>query len=436
MLRRLSTSLTLLWVVVLFVVPLPLLAAFSLGGSGLTPPVGFGIIAYSWMLTAVFLASRPRWADELVGLPHLYMVHGILSVCALALAWAHAMLSQLSGAAATFGFAALYLLTFLVLCALVFLAGWLAQRVRWVAALRRRLERGVRHETSVRIHLFTLVAVSLVFLHVQFIFYIRENLAFEALFVAETVLVLGRFFVSGAREQRGAVAATVASARQVAERTTELVLEAPRGSKLSWHAGDFAFIRFPEVAGLEEYHPFSMTNAPEADGVAAADVATTGPRLVFGIRADGDFTRGVASLRPGARAEVLPPYGRYQHFIEAHEKDVPLVMIAGGIGVTPLLSLLAAYADTGRPIAFLYGARSERDMVYEAPLRDLASTRANLRLVLKAGERLTEDEVASCMAPRAVYLIAGPYLMQRAWRRFLAQRGVDADDVYYEPFSM
>ena len=262
MLRRISSSLALVWVVVLFVVPLPLLAAFSLGGSGLTPGIGFGIIAYSWMLTAVYLASRPRWADRLVGLPHLYMVHGILSVLALCLAWAHAVLSTLAGLAATFGFAALYLLTFLVVCALVFLAGWLAQRVRWVARLRRRLERGVRRETSVRVHLLTLVAVALVFLHVQGIAYIRENVAFTVLFYAETVLVVGAFFARGLREQNATVTATVVGARQVAERTTGLTLALPVGARLPWQPGDFTFLRFPDAPGMADFHPFSMSNAP------------------------------------------------------------------------------------------------------------------------------------------------------------------------------
>ncbi|WP_307739031.1 hypothetical protein [uncultured Parolsenella sp.] len=97
---------------------------------------------------------------------------------------------------------------------------------------------------------------------------------------------------------------------------------------------------------------------------------------------------------------------------------------------------LAAYVDTGRSVAFLYGARSERDMVYADSLRELAASHSNLRLVLKAGSRRSEDGVAASMAPGAVYLIAGPCPTRRAWRSFLLGRGVSADDLYYEPFAM
>ena len=431
MFRRLSSSVTLLWVVVPFVAPLPLLAAFELGGSGLTPGVGFGIIAYTWMLAAVYLASRPRWADRRVGLPHLYMVHGLLAVAAVLVAWAHGALSQAVGLSATLGVAALLLMTVLVACALLFMAGWLSQRVRWVASLRRRLEGVFSHEVSVRAHLLLLVAVLLVFAHVLSMPYIRENAAFTALLVAATAVSLGCFVLGRVARRVGTVSATVESATPVAERTTELVLALAPGTRYRWRAGDFTFIRFPELRGMSEFHPFSMVSAPAARAFNGGR-----GRLVFNIRADGDFTRAVASLPVGAKAVVLPSYGRYRDVVEAHPAGAPLVMIAGGIGVTPLLSLLAAYVGSGRPIAFLYGARSDADMVHATELRALAAAHPNLHLVLRAGGRLEEDEVASQMRPDSVYLIAGPYLMQRAWRSFLAQRGVDADDVYYEPFAM
>lgn len=429
MLRRFSSSLTFLWVVVLFAVPLPFLAAYRFGGSGLTPVVGFGILAYTWMLAAIYLATRPAFLDRAVGLPHLYMVHGALTVIALTLAWLHAALGTAFGIATTLGFAALYLMTFLVAYALVFMAGWLSQRVRWVATLKRSLERALKHEVNTKVHLLNLLVVLLVFFHVQFLGFTRQNIPFIVLFDGATLAVLALLVAGWARRSQGSIGATVTSARQVATRTTELTLQLSesqgRGKAYAWEAGDFTFIRFPQVNGMGEWHPFSIVNAPGRDG-----------KLFFDIRADGDFTRGVAKLPAGAVAEVLPSYGRYERMIDEHGDSAPLVMIAGGIGVTPLLSLLAAYVGTGRPIAFLYGARSEADMVYADALRSLAARHANLHLVLKAGGRLEEEQVARVMHPDSVYLIAGPYPMQRGWRKFLLAHGVDADDMYYEPFAM
>ena len=158
--------------------------------------------------------------------------------------------------------------------------------------------------------------------------------------------------------------------------------------------------------------------------------------MVFDIRADGDFTSGVGGLKPGEQARILPPFGRYQHFIEEHAPGAPLVMLAGGIGVTPLLSLLQAYAGSGRRITFLYGARRRGQLLYADALQRLGASNPRVRVELLAGGRFGNESVSATLGQGSLYLIAGPYPMQRAWRTFLLRHGVDADDIYYEPFSM
>lgn len=434
MLRRITTSTALAWVVALFVIPLPFLAALRAGMpaffADMSAGIGIGVVAYVWMLTAVYLAGRPRWVDRTVGLPHMYMIHGVLSLLAIALAFLHANLLPAEGLTKLFGGAGLYLFIFLAVYSLVFMAGWLSARVRWVASLKRALERVFRHESSVWIHRLNLVAVALIFLHVQSIAFVRDDLPFIILFDAATVAVFVWYVVSKIRQRAGAVAARVADVRQVAPGVTELTLDVP-AKDARWEPGDFTFIRFPETKGIREYHPFSMINT--------AVGAQTGSGLVpmrFDIRADGDFTRRIATLPVGTPALVQPSYGRYRRFIDEHADGAPVVMLGGGIGVTPLLSLIEAYAPTGRSVTLLYGARGEQDLVHADDLRAMDHDHANVHVTLRAGGRFEEKDVADAMRPGALYLIAGPYGMLRAWRAFLLKRGVNADDIYYEPFAM
>lgn len=434
MLRRITTSTALAWVVALFIIPLPFLIALRTGlpsfYTAMAPGIGIGVIAYVWMLTAVYLAGRPRWVDRTVGLPHMMMIHGVLSLLAITLAYLHANLLPAEGLTKTLGGAGLYLFLFLAVYSLVFMAGWLSQRVRWIAALKRVLERVFRHEASVWIHRLNLLAVALIFLHVQSIAFIRDDLPFIILFDAATAAVFAWYVVSKIRQQAGRVKARVADVRTVANGVTELTLALPANAG-AWEPGDFTFIRFPEVKGMREYHPFSMINT--ADG---RDVDAQGHTLMrFDIRADGDFTRRIGTLPVGTVAHVQPSFGRYRRFIDEHAPSAPLVMLGGGIGVTPLLSLIGAYRGE-RDITLLYGARTEGDLVHADDLRRLDASHANVHVTLRAGGRFGEREVADAMRPGALYLIAGPYAMIRSWRAFLLRHGVKADDIYYEPFAM
>ncbi|MBT1180238.1 hypothetical protein [Bifidobacterium vespertilionis] len=450
--KRLNTTTTLAWAVVLFVVPLPMLATLAYGlpsiYSGQLFGIEIGVIAYTWMLAAVYLACRPRWMDRTVGLPHMYMIHGILAILAIAAAFVHQ--SLLPGAGALIGLTGhmgLYLFMGVAVWSLVFLAGWLTSRVAWLAKLKRALERLFRHEMSVWLHRLNLVAIALIVLHVHVIDYIAAIKPFILLFDALTIAVFAYYVWSMVSRRAYALKGRVASARPIADRVTELAitLDGDAGRRATWRPGDFAFIAFPTVRGMHEYHPFSLTNArtqAEGSGNPPSGPAT----MMFAIRADGDFTTKLAGLESGVPARVIPPYGRYAQFIEERDRHdakaaagsgakAPLVLIGGGIGITPLLGVLTSYAGSGRPVDFLYTARSERDFIYRPELERFGADHPNVRVRLMA-QRPDDAAIAPMVRPGAAYLVAGPQAMMTAVRRILMAHGVPADAIYHEPFAM
>ena len=128
--KRITSNIALAWAVVLFIIPLPFLAALVAGFPALYSDALFGaelgVVAYTWMLAAVYLACRPRWVDRTVGLPHMYMIHGVLAILAIILAFLHQ--SLLPGAGALIGLtghAGLYLFMAVAAWSLVFMASCL-----------------------------------------------------------------------------------------------------------------------------------------------------------------------------------------------------------------------------------------------------------------------------------------------------------------------
>lgn len=462
--KRINTTVALAWSVVLFVVPLPLLATLVAGLPALYTNELFGIelgvIAYTWMLAAVYLACRPRWVDRTVGLPTMYMIHGVLAILAIAFAFVHQ--SLLPGAGALIGLtghAGLYLFMGVAVWSLVFMAGWLTARVRWLAQLKRTLERLFRHEMSVWLHRLNLVAIALIVLHVHVIDYIAAIKPFIFLFDAMTIAVFAYYAWSMINRRAYALQGHVVSVRPLADRVSELRigLVGRSAADARWNPGDFAFIAFPGEHGMHEYHPFSLTNSWSGAAAASSDRTTnkanaTGsvgnvPTMNFAIRADGDFTSRIASLKPGADVRIIPPYGRYAEFIREHDAQhghtnagtasakTPLVLIGGGIGITPLIGVLTAYAGTGRIVDFLYTARGERDIIYRNELEQIGAGSPTARVRIQT-QRPSEQTITPMIRPGAIYLIAGPHGMLVTVQRILLAHGVAADDIYYEPFAM
>lgn len=448
--KHINTTVALAWSVVLFVVPLPLLATLAAGLPALYTNELFGIelgvIAYTWMLAAVYLACRPRWVDRTVGLPTMYMIHGVLAILAIVFAFVHQ--SLLPGAGALIGLtghAGLYLFMGVAVWSLVFMAGWLTARVRWLAQLKRALERLFRHEMSVWLHRLNLVAIALIVLHVHVIDYIAAIKPFIFLFDALTIAVFAYYVWSMINRRAYALQGRVVSVRPLADRVSELRigLVGRSAADARWNPGDFAFIAFPGERGMHEYHPFSLTNS-RSGAAAVSSNTNSSPTMNFAIRADGDFTSRIASLKPGADVRVIPPYGRYAEFIREHDERntgtvsriaTPLVLIGGGIGITPLIGVLTAYAGAGRIVDFFYTARGERDIIYRNELEQIGASSPTVRVRIQT-QRPSEQTIAPMIRPGAIYLIAGPHGMLVTVRRILLAHGVAADDIYYEPFAM
>jgi predicted ferric reductase len=183
-------------------------------------------------------------------------------------------------------------------------------------------------------------------------------------------------------------------------------------------------------------HPFSFSSSATRDG-----------RIEFTIKARGDFTASIARVAPDARAYVDGPYGLFT--IERHPEP-GFVLIAGGVGITPLISMVRTMADRGdpRPVTLFYGTKDWEGVTFREELAALAG-RMKLALihVLEQppegwhGERgLITAELLRRRLPadfgRLRYFVCGPVPMMDAMERELVSLGVPDAQVVTERFDM
>ncbi|MCI4326848.1 MAG: hypothetical protein L3K16_04335 [Thermoplasmata archaeon] len=201
---------------------------------------------------------------------------------------------------------------------------------------------------------------------------------------------------------------------------------------------DFAPVQFCglEIAAGEgsiEY-PMSLACSP------------TKPYLEFGARVStSPWKAAFAALRPGDVAEVDGAYG---HFL-LHE-DAPAVLVAGGIGITPLKGMAEYAADRELPIdvRLVYSNRTEDEIAYRAELDALLRQNPRFGLVHTltrapqdsawAGRRGRIDGSLLAEASRGLespfyYVCGTPAMVQETHRSLLAS-GVPPERVNYEMF--
>lgn len=206
---------------------------------------------------------------------------------------------------------------------------------------------------------------------------------------------------------------------------TELVLERRVGPPLSFNPGQFAFISLQGTVVDTEAHPFSI-----ASGKFDTD-------LRFVIKGLGDYTQLLPGVVVGTKASVEGPYGRFSS--KLREKNQ--VWIAGGIGITPFLSMARSIVLSSTPTSLYYCVKTEDEAVYMDDLQNIASQTPLFTVVLVVQSRdgfITADRVASehAVTTDTAILICGPGPMMTSLRQGFEHAGVAAEHIYYEEFVL
>lgn len=220
-------------------------------------------------------------------------------------------------------------------------------------------------------------------------------------------------------------------------------LRPPEGRRCSdYLPGQFHFLTLSRGRGrglpAEEHH-WTISSSPTQEGF-----------ITFTIKQSGDFTATIGQTQPGDTAAVLGPFGRFSYVLHPAERD--LVFIAGGIGITPLMSMLRHMRDTraDRRVLLIYANTTQSDIVFHDELAAIeAGERPRLQVihVLSRPEagwggetgRLDRDKVerlcGTDVADKAYY-VCGPPATMTAVLAILHQLGVAEAAIHTERFSL
>jgi predicted ferric reductase/cytochrome c553 len=240
----------------------------------------------------------------------------------------------------------------------------------------------------------------------------------------------------------------VTAVNRLDEFVTEIVME-PLRQPLQFAPGQFLFVNFRSLVLGEQFRPFDVSVQRQVFSIRAGEVGnqfhpfsiTSAPHertLRITVKAVGDYTRALRGLEEGAEAIVEGPYGSFSHRGLPERRQL---WLAGGIGVTPFLSMARSLRYANEPaVDFYYCVERAREAQFLDEFRDIAARRGDFRVFLVARDEvgfLTAERLAresGDLAEREI-LICGPPSMIESLRSQLLSHGVPGDRIHAEEFG-
>ncbi|MEV6592982.1 ferredoxin reductase family protein [Streptomyces acidicola] len=405
---------------------------FARAGFASTALIVLGRLAglYGALLMAfqLLLVARLPWLDRRIGMDRLTSWHRRVGFGILWTLLAHAVFL-------TFGYAESSALD--PVNQLVDLAETVEGVLRAVVALGivfvvgavsgRLARRRLAYETWHFIHLYTYVAVVLAFTHqvaagttftsssaARTYWYAVWGVALASVFVGRLALPLWRNW----RHQLRVTAVVPESDNVVSVYMTGRDLD-----RLPARAGQFFLWRFLTRGRWWQANPFSLSAAPD------------GRTLRLTAKAAGDGSAALRHVKVGTRVFAEGPYGA---FTAMHRIRPEALLIAGGVGVTPIRALLE---ELHGHAVVIYRVASDRDAVLYDELRELAHAKgAELHLVTgpASPDKLAPGELLKLVpdiTDRDVFL-CGPPPMMNAVLGSLRELDVPKPQIHFERFSL
>mgnify|MGYP006284764107 CR=1 FL=1 len=319
--------------------------------------MGFLIIAMQFVLS-----SRRKWIERPFGLDMIFSYHKAMAVLAGLLIASHPILLAI-------GSGDLQLITSLslpwyILLGKVILLFVLVQII--VSVLRKTFHIGFE-KWRLSHNLIGGILIVGIFVHSLIASHADLNLdAVLYLWIGIPVIGLAFYahhkFIVPARLKKHPY--TITDVRQETHNVWTLEMSPPDDERrYQYHPGQFHFITLHRDRDLpKEEHHFTISSSPTQPSIVTSS-----------IKESGDFTSTIGKTKKGDTVSVEAPFGRFSYLF--HPEDKNFVFIAGGIGITPLMSMLRDMRDSTSEanVLLIYANHSQDDIVFRQELDEIVA---------------------------------------------------------------
>lgn len=203
--------------------------------------------------------------------------------------------------------------------------------------------------------------------------------------------------------------------------TIRLFELAPTGGSRAWRAGAHLRVRL-RIGERAEIRSYSLLDTGAEDDCYRIAVK----RLDEGLGG----SRAMWAFLPGESIEITQPHNDFELNLQAGA----YTLLAGGVGVTPLLGMARFLARSGRPLSFHYAANSRAEAAFADLLQTWLGERFEL-CVSGEGRHLDIARIVAATPADGELYVCGPIGLLEAVRRAWAQAGRAAGNLRYESFA-
>ncbi len=217
----------------------------------------------------------------------------------------------------------------------------------------------------------------------------------------------------------------VKEVRQIGQDIWEIVLQA-KNKVINFMPGQFVFVRFFGSGISTESHPFSVASAPGENTL----------RLV--IKSLGDYTSHLGNVKIGDSAKISGPFGKFSYKNIGNNKQI---WLAGGIGITPFLSMARDLSDDNGEINLYYCVSKKEEAVFLDELEKISSGHKNFKVILWCSNthgHITSQNITGLNQDWAKcdIMICGPSLFMNSLREQFLALGLDEKKIHWENFKL